>query len=134
MGGDFIGGAILAFFTFFGVTPILLNTVSQFTVLKTFCDEMISQGVIKEETVKELLPKKQLAGTLISALVLLVVLGVCFKAGAYAWACAGIAFIAGLLKFRKIIEFNSLTVKRFQNNFRGEYDEKKLKKYLETRF
>lgn len=133
-GGQFLGGAILAFFTFFGVVPIVLNTVSQFTVLKTFADEMVRIGVIEKETVEALMPKKQLAGIIISALILFVVLGVCFKAGGYAWACAGIAFLAGLLKYRQIIEFNSLTVIRFKGSFKGEYDEKKLNKYIETHF
>ena len=107
--GQLIGDVLLVLFTFFGVVPVLLNTVSQFTVLKRFAEEMVNEGVIAEQKVKDLLPKQQIAG-------------------------AGIPFVLGLFKYRNIIEFNSLTVKRFQNNFKGEYDERKLKKYIESHF
>ena len=132
--GQLIGEAVLVVFTFFGVVPMLLNTVSQFTVLKQFCEQMVAEGVIAEETVKNLLPKKQIAGVIISALMLFVLISGCIGTGPVGWVCAGIPFVLGLFRYRSIVEFNSLTVKRFQNNFKGEYDEKKLKKYLEAHF
>ena len=132
--GQLIGDVLLVLFTFFGVVPVLLNAVSQFTVLKRFADEMVSQGVIAEQKVKDLMPKKQIAGVAISALMLFVLFGACIKTAPFGWLCAGIPFVLGLFKYRNIIEFNSLTVKRFQNNFKGEYDERKLKKYVESRF
>ena len=132
--GQLIGDVLLVLFTFFGVVPVLLNTVSQFTVLKRFADEMVSQGVIAEQKVKDLMPKKQIAGVAISALMLFVLFGACIKTAPFGWLCAGIPFVLGLFKYRNIIEFNSLTVKRFQNNFKGEYDERKLKKYIESHF
>ena len=129
-----IGDVLLVLFTFFGVVPVLLNTVSQFTVLKRFADEMVREGVIEEQKVKDLLPKKQIAGVVISALMLFVLFSACIKTAPFGWLCAGIPFVLGLFKYRTIIEFNSLTVKRFQNNFKGEYDERKLKKYIESHF
>ena len=132
--GQLIGDVLLVLFTFFGVVPVLLNAVSQFTVLKRFADEMVSQGVIAEQKVKDLMPKKQIAGVAISALMLFVLFSACIKTAPFGWLCAGIPFVLGLFKYRTIIEFNSLTVKRFQNNFKGEYDERKLKKYVESRF
>jgi hypothetical protein len=132
--GQLIGDVLLVVFTFFGVVPVLLNTVSQFTVLKRFADEMVREGVIEEQKVKDLMPKKQIAGVAISALMLFVLFSACIKTAPFGWLCAGIPFILGLFKYRNIIEFNSFTVKRFQNNFKGEYDEKKLKKYIESHF
>lgn len=132
--GQLIGDVLLVLFTFFGVVPVLLNTVSQFTVLKRFAEEMVREGVIEEQKVKDLLPKKQIAGVVISVLMLFVLLSACIKTAPFGWLCAGIPFVLGLFKYRNVIEFNSFTVKRFQNNFKGEYNEKKLKKYIETHF
>ena len=129
-----LGDVLLVLYTFFGVVPMLLNTVSQFTVLKRFSDEMVREGIIEEKTVKDMMPKKQLAGVIISALMLFVLFSVCLKTAPFGWLCAGIPFVLGLFKYRSIIEFNSLTVKRFQNNFKGEYNVKKLNKYIETHF
>ena len=132
--GQLIGNALLVAYTFFGVVPVLLNTVSQFTVLKRFAEEMAREGIIAEQKVRDLMPKKQIAGVVISALMLFVLFSVCLKTAPFGWVCAGIPFILGLFKYREIIEFNSLTVKRFQNNFKGEYDTKKLNKYIESHF
>jgi hypothetical protein len=132
--GQLIGDVLLVLFTFFGVVPVLLNTVSQFTVLKRFADEMVREGIITEQKVKDLMPKKQIAGVAISALMLFVLFSACIKTAPFGWLCAGIPFVLGLFKYRNIIEFNSFTVKRFQNNFKGEYDERKLKKYIESHF
>lgn len=132
--GQLIGDVLLVLFTFFGVVPVLLNTVSQFTVLKRFAEEMVREGVIEEQKVKDLLPKKQIAGVVISVLMLFVLFSACIKTAPFGWLCVGIPFVLGLFKYRNVIEFNSFTVKRFQNNFKGEYNEKKLKKYIETHF
>ena len=129
-----LGDVLLVVFTFFGVVPMILNTISQFTVLKRFSEEMVREGVIDEQTVKDMMPKKQLAGSVITALMLFVLFSACIKTAPFGWLCAGIPFVLGLFKYRTIIEFNSLTVKRFQNNFKGEYDERKLKKYIESHF
>lgn len=132
--GQLLGDALLVVFTFFGVVPVLLNTVSQFTVLKRFSDEMVREGVIEEKKVRDIMPKKQIAGVLISALMLFVLFSTCLKTAPFGWVCAGIPFVLGLFKYRTIIEFNSFTVKRFQNTFKGEYDVRKLNKYIETHF
>ncbi len=129
-----LGNALLVLYTFFGVVPMLMNTVSQFGVLKQFADEMVREGVIEEQKVKDLMPKKQLAGVIISALMLFVLFSACIKTAPFGWLCAGIPFLLGMFKYRSIVEFNSFTVKRFQNSFKGEYDAKKLKKYIDTHF
>ena len=40
----------------------------------------------------------------------------------------------GLLKYRSILQFNSLTVKRFQNTYRDSYNAAKLNKYVDKMF
>ncbi len=132
--GQLLGNALLVLYTFFGVVPMLLNTVSQFTVLKRFSEEMVREGVIAEQKVKDMMPKKQLAGVIISALMLFVLFSVCLKTAPFGWLCAGIPFLLGLFRYRDIIGFNSFTVRRFQNTFKGEYDARKLNKYIETHF
>ncbi|MCR4804070.1 MAG: hypothetical protein K5981_00250 [Clostridia bacterium] len=132
--GQLIGDVLLALFTFFGVVPVLLTTVAQFTVLKQFSEEMVREGVIARQTVKDLLPKKQIAGVIISALMLFVLFTACIRTAPFGWVCAGIPFVVGLIRYRHIVEFNSFTVKRFQSNFKGEYDTKKLNRYIEARF
>ena len=65
----FIIQAILALFAFFVVAPCVLNAVSLFTVQKRFARTMIDLGVVKEDVVKKLHPKKEIAGVFISLLV-----------------------------------------------------------------
>lgn len=132
--GHLIGDALLVVYTFFGVVPMLLNTVSQFTVLQRFADEMVAEGIIGEKQVRDIMPKKKLVGVIISALMLFVLFTACVKTAPMGWIYAAVPFALGLVRYRNIVEFNSLTVKRFKNSFKGEYDVKKLNRYIEGRF
>ena len=126
--------AILALFAFFAVAPILLNTVAQFGVHKRFANTMIEEGIISAEAVKELLPKKQIAGVIISA-ILLGVLGVtCYKTAPFGYLCAGVPLLVGFWKYRMVTQFNSLTVQRFQATFKDKYDAAKLNRYVDKMF
>ena len=58
----FVYNAIIALFAFFVAAPMLLNAISLFTVQKRFAKVMVDEGVVKEETVRRLHPKKQVAG------------------------------------------------------------------------
>ena len=124
--------AALAAFAFFVAAPITLNAVSTFGVQKKFARDMIEQGVIKEEVVKEMESKKQLAGVVVSLIVLaaLVFVSLNIKYG----YSAGVALVLGLIRFRHIIQFNNLTVKRFQSNYSGQYDKGKLNAYIKKTF
>ena len=125
---------VLALFAFFAAAPILLNTVAQFGVHKRFAQAMVDEGIITPETVKQLLPKKQLAGVIISAVVL-VVLGItCYKTAPFGYLCAGVPFLVGLWKYRSVVQFNSYTVQRFQATFKGSYNAAKLNKYVDKMF
>lgn len=66
--------AAIALFSFFVVAPCVLNAVSLFGVQKQFARTMIDEGVISEEAVQRLHPKKQIAGVIVSV-VLVAVLG-----------------------------------------------------------
>ena len=126
--------AFLALFAFFAVAPILLNAVAQFGVHKRFANAMIEEGVITAETVKEMLPKKQIAGVIVSAVVLGVLGVTCYKTAPFGYLCAGVPFVVGLWKYRNVVQFNSLTVQRFQATFKDKYDAAKLNKYVDKMF
>ena len=123
----------LTAFGFFVAAPILLNCLSTFTVQKRFAETMIEEKIIKAEKVKELQPKKQIAGVIIAAVVICAAFITASRIN-YGLICVGVGFLAGLLKFRNIIQFNTLTVKRFQSTYAGSYDEAKLKKYVNRIF
>ena len=72
-------GVVDALFAFFVVAPMLLNTASLFGVQKQFAKAMVEEGVIDEATVKQLHPKKQIAGVLISLVLFAVLIWTCWK-------------------------------------------------------
>jgi len=125
--------AAVAAFSFFVAAPITLNAISTFGVQKRFAQDMIDRGIIKEEDVKTLQPKKQLGGIIIAVIVLaaLLVASLNIKNG---FLSMGVGFIFGLLRFRHIVQFNNLTVRRFQNTYSGKYDSNKLNAYIEKTF
>ena len=131
---DLIMDVILALFAFFAVAPILLNTAAQFGVHKRFAKTMIEEEIISAEDVKAILPKKQLAGVIISVLVVAAAALVCCKTAPYGYFCAGLPLLAGFWKYRKVTQFNSLTIQRFQATFQDRYDVEKLNKYVSDMF
>jgi len=94
-------------------------------------EEMID--AMKEETVRRLHPKKQVAGVLISLLVLAGLGWTCTRVD-MGYICGCIALVAGVLKYRNIIQFNSLTVQRFRNTYKDEMDLNKYNKYVDSHF
>lgn len=129
----FVYNAIIALFAFFVAAPMLLNAISLFTVQKRFAKVMVDEGVVKEETVRRLHPKKQVAGVLISLLVLAGLGWTCTRVD-MGHICGCIALVAGVLKYRNIIQFNSLTVQRFRNTYKDEMDLNKYNKYVDSHF
>ena len=125
--------AALTAFGFFVAAPIFLSSVSTFTVQKKFAETMVQEKIIKEEKVREIQPKKQIAGVIITVIVFAAAVFTALKIN-FGMICLVVGFAAGLLKFRKTIQFNTLTVKRFQNTYAGSYDEAKLKKYVNKIF
>ena len=123
----------LTAFGFFVAAPILLNTISTFGVQKRFAETMVQEGVIAEKEVRQMQPKKQLAGVIITAVVLIAADLVSSRVN-YGLICMTFGFLVGLVRYRKVLQFNSLTVKRFQNTYRDAYDAKKLNKYVDKMF
>ena len=117
-------GVVDALFAFFVVAPMLLNTASLFGVQKQFAKAMV----------EELHPKKQIAGVLISLVLFAVLIWTCWKSAPMGYLCGGVALVAGFLKYRKIVQYNSLTVKRFRNSYKDQMDTKKFNKFVETHF
>ena len=118
-------GIVDALFAFFVVAPILLNTASLFGVQKRFAQAMVEEGVIDADTVKQMQPKKQIAGVLISLVLFAVLLWTCWKSAPMGYLCGGVALVAGFLKYRKIVQYNSLTVKRFRNTYKDQRSEER---------
>ena len=127
-------GVVDALFAFFVVAPIMLNTASLFGVQKRFAQAMVEEGVIDADTVKLLHPKKQISGVLISVVLFAVLIWTCWKSAPMGYLCGGVALVAGFLKYRKIVQYNSLTVKRFRNTYKDHMDVKKFNKFVDTHF
>ena len=127
-------GIVDALFAFFVVAPILLNTASLFGVQKRFAQAMVEEGVIDADTVKQMQSKKQIAGVLISLVLFAVLLWTCWKSAPMGYLCGGVALVAGFLKYRKIVQYNSLTVKRFRNTYTDQMNVTKFNKFVDTHF
>ncbi len=132
--GVLLIGVVDALFAFFVVAPIMLNTASLFGVQKRFAQAMVEEGVIDAETVKLLHPKKQIAGVLISVVLFAVLIWTCWKSAPMGYLCGGVALVAGFMKYRKIVQYNSLTVKTFRNTYKDHMDVKKFNKFVDTHF
>lgn len=130
----FIFQAIIALFAFFVVAPCVLNAVSLFTVQKRFAKTMIDLGVVKEDVVKKLHPKKEIAGVIISLVVVAAFGYGVWRQAPISYLSGGLPLVVGFLKYRQIVQFNSLTVKRFQNTYRDQMDVKKYNDYVNKTF
>ena len=126
--------AAIALFSFFVVAPCVLNAVSLFGVQKQFARTMIDEGVISEEAVQRLHPKKQIAGVIVSVVLVAVLGGICWRNAPAGYFCGGLPLIAGFLKYRSIVQFNSRTVQRFRNTYKDEMDTNKYNKYVDAHF
>ena len=132
--GILIIGVVDTFFAFFVVAPMMLQAASLFGVQKQFAKAMVEEGVVTQETVDRIHPKKQIAGVVISLLVLAVLAFTCTKASPWGYICGGVGLVVGLLKYRTIVQYNSDTVKRFKNTYKDEMDVKKFNCFVETHF
>lgn len=123
----------LTAFGFFVCAPILLNAISTFGVQKRFAETMVQEGIIDEKEVRQMQPKKQLAGVIVAVVVLVAAFLVARHVN-FGLICVFFGFAVGLVRYRRILQFNSLTVKRFQNTYRDSYNAAKLNKYVDKMF
>lgn len=132
--GVFLFQAALALFGFFVVAPCVLNAVSVFGVQKRFAQQMVEQGVVKTEEVKNMQPKKEIAGVIVSLAVIFALCYSSYRSAPMGYFCGGISVAAGLWKYRNILELNSLTVRRFRNTYKDCINNEKYNKYVATHF
>jgi hypothetical protein len=124
----------IALFAFFVTAPCVLNAVSLFGVQKRFAKAMVEEGIVPQSAIDKLHPKKQIAGVLISTLVLGCLLWFCYRLQPWGFAVGIVPLMVGFWKYRKVLEYNSLTVKRFRNSYQNELDAKKFNRYVEKNF
>lgn len=130
----FIFQALIALFAFFVAAPMTLNAVSLFGVQKRFAQDMIKLGVVKEHEVKNMQPKKQIVGIVITLVVVGALCYSCYRSAPYGYICGGVPLMAGLWKYRHILEMNNLTVQRFKNTYKDCMNTKKYNEYVKTHF
>lgn len=126
--------AFITLFAFFAVAPIILNAVSMFGVMRSFSEAMVREGVISQEQMRMMQPKKELAGVLISCLVTAALLLTMIRTYPYGLLTGGIGIGAGLLRYRRIVQYNSLTVQRFKNTYKDSMDKRKFDRFVRDHF
>ena len=125
---------VVTLFSFFVVGPCILNTISLFGVQKRFAKAMVEEGVITQEAVDRIHPKKQIAGVVISVVVTAALIYLAYRTAPIGYLCAGIAQIASIMKYYRVAQYNSLTVKRFRNSYENELDAKKFNQFVNKNF
>ena len=125
---------VVALFSFFVVGPCILNTISLFGVQKRFAKAMVDEGIVSQEAVDRLHPNKQTAGVIISIAVTAALIFLAYRTAPIGYLCAGIAQIASIMKYYRIVQYNSLTVKRFRNTYENELDAKKFNQFVNKNF
>ena len=125
---------VVTLFSFFVVDPCILNTISLFGVQKRFAKAMVEEGVITQEAVDRIHPKKQIAGVVISVVVTAALIYLAYRTAPIGYLCAGIAQIASIMKYYRVTQYNSLTVKRFRNTYENELDAKKFNQFVNKNF
>lgn len=125
---------IIAVFAFFVTAPCVLNAISLFGVQKKFALEMIKEGIVPAKEVEQLHPKKQIAGVIISCVVIGALAVICVSAAPIGYYCGGASLLAGFIKYRKVLEYNSFTVQRFKNSYKDSIDTAKYNRYIKSHF
>ena len=126
--------AVITFFSFFVAAPVLLNAISLFGVQKTFAKVMVEEGVVPEEEVKRLYPDKQVGGVVVTVVVLGALVFAAVKVPPFGFICLAFGLALGCLRYRKVVQFNSLTVQRFRNSFKDVMDSQKFNRYVDSHF
>ena len=124
-----------ALFAFFVAAPCLLNAVSLFGVQKKFNQTMVDQGIISAEEIEKIQPKKQTASVIISVLMLGILAWFCFRLKLGSLVIVVLPLLMGFWKYRRVLEFNSLTARKFYSTYHEHLlDEKKFDKYIKKHF
>lgn len=132
--GTLILYVVITALSFFVAVPCVLNAISIFGVQKKFSRTMIQLGILKEADFKALHPKKAAAGVVLSLILLGALVSFSLRCAPFGIFCMLFGMAAGVAKYYKILQLNSLTVKRFRNTYRDVLDSKKFNAYVEKNF
>ncbi len=132
--GQLFYHVLVALFAFFVAAPCLLNAVSLFCVQKKFNQTMVDAGIISSTEIEKIHPKKQIASVIIALLILGALLWICFRLQAGALVIAILPLLLGFWKYRKVLQFNRLTARKFYSTYHEHLDEKKFDKYIKKHF
>lgn len=125
---------VIALFSFFVVAPCVLNAISLFGVQKKFNQTMVDKGIISADEIQKIHPKKQVASVIVAISVLGILFLFCWRLQVGAIIVAAIPLLLGFWKFRRVVEFNSLTARKFYSTYQKQLDEKKFDKYIKQNF
>jgi hypothetical protein len=126
---------LAALFAFFVAAPCIFNAISLFGVQKKFNQIMVDEGIIAPEEIQNIHPKKQTAGVIIAVVMLVILLFACFRLQPWGFVVTLFPLLLGFWKFRRIVQFNSLTARKFYSTYRDRLlDEKKFDKYIKKNF
>ncbi|MCQ2565730.1 MAG: hypothetical protein MJ194_02640 [Clostridia bacterium] len=131
---NLIGTVLTVVVALFILGPAIATCISQFTVQRKFNAIMIEKGVVPEEEVKKLHPKKEAAGVIICLVLLGVVAAICIKNDLFTLIFTLLALAFGIFKNRKVMQFNSFTAQRFKAAYGNVMDAKKFNKYIDEIF
>ena len=131
---NLIGTVLTVVVAFFILGPAIATCISQFTVQRKFNAIMIERGVVSEEEVKKIHPKKEAAGVIICLILTGVVTAICQKNDLFTLIFTAIALGFGVFKNRKVLEFNSFTAQRFKAAYGRVMDVKKFNQYIDETF
>ena len=124
----------ITLFSFFVTAPMVLNAISLFTVHRRFSYLMVNEGIAKEEDIKDIRRGKEIAGVIISAICLSISVFAAIRGRAISWVCILIGLLTGGLKYRKNLQYTSMTVDIFRKTYNGMFDKKKMDDFVQREF
>ena len=125
---------LAALFAFFVAAPCIFNAISLFGVQKKFNQIMVDEGIIAPEEIQNIHPKKQTAGVIIAVVMLVILLFACFRLQPWGFVVTLFPLLLGFWKFRRLVQFNSLTARKFYSTYRNCMNEQKFDRYLKKTF
>ncbi len=130
----FLLSAVIALVTFFMLSPILLMTIANFGVRKSFTETMVQEGIVSREVVKQRHPAQQGTSLIITLVLLVVLIAGAIKTAPWGYFCILLPLAGGAMRFRHLISFNNKTVEWFKRVYKDELDAKKFNRYVNEHF
>ncbi len=125
---------LLAAIGFFVVAPVLLNTISLFTVQKKFAATMVQEGIITQKAVDGMEKTKQFGSIITTTIVTVIFVFLMSRQGAVGFGCGLVPFVVGLIKYRAILSLTNVTARNFFNTYKNFVDVEKFQNYMKKTF